>query len=317
MEGAVEAPSFCDYNLTQLIEISSDFGSLEPTFQTVSQAELAQEKARDRHDGAHRAAAQAAGHVGGAVLGVGLLGPMEGGLAAAPRLAGAATLTSREIASTLAAAGGVGVGAQALSDALDRGRRRSTLGDYIGAAGGGVAGVAALPFGPARAGAVDGAVTSTLQDVLNGRPVSLHDAGESAVLGNLLGGVAGLAGRAASHALGKTAKGKLGEALGWTRSVADGKPRELGPKRMDPLTDDEKLVKRKGGHWHPDGRRGEKRFEDKFGTDAKLRPNQRIARTRLGPNFQLNHFLPADIGKIVGVPAAAIAPQTTKEHHRR
>jgi hypothetical protein len=156
-----------------------------------------------------------------------------------------------------------------------------------------------------------------LQDVLKGRPVSLHDAGQSAVLGNLLGGAAGIAGRAASNALGKTAKGKLGEALGWVRSVADGKPRELGPKRMDPLTDDKKLVRKKGGHWYPDGWRGEKRFEDKFGTKAEPSPNQRLARARLGPNFQLNHWLPADIGKIAGVPAAASAPQIARDHHRR
>jgi hypothetical protein len=55
----------------------------------------------------------------------------------------------------------------------------------------------------------------------------------------------------------------------------------------------------------PDGRSGDLRFEDKFGTSAKLSPNQRRAREVLGEDFRLNHFLPSDIGKAASIPAAS------------
>src|SRR5258708_12102775 len=83
----------------------------------------------------------------------------------------------------------VGLGMQTASD-IAAGGRRSSFGDNAGAAFGGAAGAAALPFGPGRAGAVGGWVTSAAQDVFNGRPISLDRAGESAIPTNALGGLA-------------------------------------------------------------------------------------------------------------------------------
>jgi hypothetical protein len=59
------------------------------------------------------------------------------------------------------------------------------------------------------------------------------------------------------------------------------------------------------------------RFEDKFGIGAELTPNQIRAQAELGPDFQLYHFTPADIGKLIGVPAAATAPHLINDQRRR
>ena len=83
--------------------------------------------------------------------------------------------------------------------------------------------------------------------------------------------------------------------------------REWAPKSRDPLLD---------GYWYPDGRSGQMRFEDKFGIGAELTPNQIGAQTELGPDFQLYHFTPADIGSLVGAPAAATAPHLMNGHRR-
>lgn len=261
-------------------------------------ANLAQETARNRYDASHRAVAVGVGQVGGTALGLGLVGPMEGALAAAPRLPGAAALTGREATALLGVGAGIGVGVQTLSD-LVAGGRRSSWGDNLGAAVGGAAGAAAFPLGPARAGAVGASMTSAAQDMFNGRPVSLARAGESALAGNFMGGLAGVGGRAVSNALPSAAKGRLGEALGDVRSRISFQPREWAPKSRDPLLE---------GYWYPDGRSGQVRFEDKFGIGAELTPNQIRAQTELGPNFRLYHFTPADIGSLVGAPAGAAAP---------
>src|SRR6185312_2286073 len=131
------------------------------------EANLAEEHARDRYDASHRAPAQAIGQVGGTALGLALVGPAEGSVALSPRLAGAATLTGRETAALLGAGAGTGLAMQTASD-IAAGGRRSSNGDKAGAALGGAASVAALPLGPARAGAVGGWITSASQDAFNG-----------------------------------------------------------------------------------------------------------------------------------------------------
>ncbi len=260
--------------------------------------EIGRERARNTYDASHRAIAHGVGQLGGTALGLGLVGPMEGALATAPRLAGAAPVTAREGTALLALGAGTGVGMQMISDSA-AGGRRSSWGDDVGAALGGVAGVGTLPLGPARAGAIDAAVASAAQDLLNGRPISLEQFGRSAIAGKILGGLAGIAGRTRSNALPTAAKGRLGELLGEVRSRLDLKPRDWTPKSRDPLSK---------GHWYPDGRSGSLRLEDKFGIGARLSPSQIRAQAELGPNFQLNHFTPADIGKLFGVPAGAAAP---------
>jgi hypothetical protein len=268
------------------------------------QANLSQEHARNRYDKINRPVAQATGQVAGALLGLGAVGPMAGALAVAPRLAGAAALTGREGAAILATGGATGFGMQMLSDGVEG--RRSSLGDNLGAIAGGVAGAAALPFGPARAGAISASATSAAQDIFNGRPVAVERAGESAIAGNLLGGVAGVVGRGGANALPQRAKGLLGETLGDIRSTINGQRREWGPKARDEIYEG-------GPYWYPDGRTGSVRFEDKFGVSADLSPNQTLAQSALGSDFRLYHFLPADIGKVAGVPAAGVAPHMAQQ----
>ena len=88
--------------------------------------------------------------------------------------------------------------------------------------------------------------------------------------------------------------------MGTARSALNGERREWAPKSRDYLPN--------GRYWYPDGRSGSKRFEDKFGYGAKLSPNQIQAQQLLGPDFQLNHFTPSDVGGLVSVPASALAP---------
>ncbi len=276
-------------------------------------ANLQQQHALDEYNAVHRPIATTIGTIGGGLLGLGVLGPMEGALAAAPRLAGAAQLTARETVAILGAGGATGLGNQALSDAWND--HWSTPGDYAGATLGGIAGAGAglLRLGPARTGAVDGAVTSAAQDILNGRPVSTQQAVESALTGNVFGGVAGIAGRAWSNGLSKTEKGVLGEALGNIRSEVNGEPRAKGPKeRVSVDGVGAQVGTGKGAYIYPDGVSSAIVSEDKMGVKARLSRNQLIAQARMGPNFRLNHFLPADIGHITGLPTAGIGIQAVR-----
>ncbi|MBN9319090.1 MAG: hypothetical protein BGN86_07935 [Caulobacterales bacterium 68-7] len=269
-------------------------------------AEAREEADRNRYDAEHRRVAQTAGQVGGTVLGFAAVPGSTAGSAA--RLAGAAPITLREGASILGAGAATGVGAQAVGDmAL---YQRSSPGDYAGAALGGMAGAAAVPFvGAGRAGAIDGAVTSAAQDVFNGRPISVQDAGSNAVVGRA---GARVAEKAALNELGKLSgngKGRLGESLGPLRSLADWQPRDLSvrPGTRDPIPNDPRRR-----YWIPDGWRGERRFEDKFGPSADLSPNQRLARAGLDPTeFQLNHFLPKDVVAIFSRPISAVGAQAS------
>jgi hypothetical protein len=88
--------------------------------------------------------------------------------------------------------------------------------------------------------------------------------------------------------------------MGDIRSAINGNRREWTPKSRDYLAD--------GSYWYPDGRSGSIRFEDKFGYGAELSPNQVSAQAELGPDFQLNHFTPDDVGRLLSVPASAVAP---------
>jgi hypothetical protein len=265
-------------------------------------ANLASQHADDRYDAVHRPVANALGQVGGTVLGLAATGPGRV-VAAAPRIVGAAPITAREIAAMLGAGAGGGVVVQHYSDVL--GNRNPTWQNSLGAAAGGTAAVAALPFGPARAGAVDGAVTSAAQDLLNGRPVSLGDAGQAALLGGVLGRVGSAAGRA-TDGLSMKAKGHLGEALGSIRSTVNGMRRDFVPKSRVAIAGTSK-------YWYPDGSSGPlDLFEDKFGYDASPSSNQLLAMDAPGARVHLYHSTPDDVGNIVSIPAASIGPQVNK-----
>jgi hypothetical protein len=282
-------------------------------------ANLQQEQARDRYDAAHAPLAWSAASAGGGVLGLFTLGPEEAAAAAAPRLAGAARLTAKEAAGIVGAGGLAGLGSQTVSDIATG--HRSTLGDKSGAMLGGMAGGAALPFfGPSRAGAVNGAVTSATQDFLNGRPISIPQTVQSALTGGLLAGATGSVGRKWSDSLSTTEKGQLGETLGAMRSAVNGEPRWQGPKVRAPLSPKQTTpLQGKKTYWIPDGLDGPPpadpsepwpdMFEDKFGYGADTSPNQKIAQAKFGSRFRLNHFTPSDVGMVTAFPFLTAAPQ--------
>jgi hypothetical protein len=170
---------------------------------------------------------------------------------------------------------------------------------------GGVAAGAAAKLTPGRAAAIGGGVTAATQDLLNGRPVSLQGVANGVMAGRLVGGVAGRLGKNWSDGLSITEKGRLGEALGAARSRVNGRPSGVLPKKkMDGLKDaNGEFVDPKLKGWFPDRRDGDLRYEDKFGYKASTSANQDLAAVLLGPNFHLNHFLPDDIGRLVGIPS--------------
>ena len=282
-------------------------------------ANLQQELAQDRYDMIHRPVAQAIGNVGGGVLGLLAFGPEEAAAAAAPRIAGAMRLTAKEVAGLAGAGGMAGLGSQAVSDIATG--HRSSPGDKVGSVAGGMAGAVALPFlGPSRAGAVDGAVTSAAQDVLNGRPISVPQTVQSALTGGLLAGAVGSAGRRWSDSLSTTDKGRLGETLGGLRSGLNGEPRWQGPKVRAPLAPGKAIpLKGKQTYWVPDGLGGPPParleddwpdlFEDKFGLQADTSTNQKIAQKNFKSGFRLNHFTPSDVGMTAAFPFLTSAPQ--------
>jgi hypothetical protein len=287
-------------------------------------ANLQKGQARDGYDAVRRPVAQSAGSLGGGLLGLFALGPEEAA-AAVPRLAGAAKLTAKEVGAILSAGGLAGLGSQKLSD-IATGRHSST-GDLAGAVAGGIAGAAAFPLGPTRAGAVDGAITSAAQDLFNGRRVDIPQMAQSAMGGGLLSGFAGSAGRKWSDALSREAKGQLGETLGDTRGFVNGEGRMRNPKKRAPVTEGSAKTSRKGHYWYPDATEARvpedwtqplpKMFEDKFGYEAAVSDNQKLAQTQLGPKFQLNHFLPDDVGFITGLLSAGFGPQIVNRTQNR
>jgi hypothetical protein len=284
---------------------------------------LRQEQARDRYDAVHRPLAQSVGSVGGGVLGLFALGPEEA-VAAAPRLAGAAKLTAKEVGAILAGGGLAGLGSQKISDVATG--HHSSTGDLLGAVAGGIAGAAAFPLAPTRAGAMGGAVTSAAQDLFNGRPVDVQQMAQSAMGAGLLGGHVGRAGRKWSGGLSPVAKGQLGETLGDVRAFVNGEGRIRNPTKLAPVAEGNTGASYKQ-RWRPDATDGPipndwtqpmpKMFEDKLGYGAALSKNQTLAKSLLGGKFQLNHFLPDDVGLMTGLPAAGFGPQVVSQTQGR
>ena len=222
----------------------------------------------------------------------------EGYAVVAPRIAGAARITGREFGAIVGGTGAVGMGTQLATDAVTG--KITSPGDAVGAGLGGAAAGLALPLGPARAGAIDGAVTAASQDLLNGRPLSLEHAGQSATAGRAIAGVAGRLGRDWSNKLWSKEKGRLGETMGAVRSDVNGMKREVGPKTRERIPGTNKIT-------YPDGRSGDILFEDKFGYSAALSANQKLAKHAFEP-FKIYHFL-EDVGEVLSLPAAAITPR--------
>jgi len=259
----------------------------------------------NRTNARQRPVATAAGQAAGTVAGVALTGGGRQIVSAVPRLAGATRLTVGDVAGLLTGGAVVGVGAQTAED-LATGQRSPTS-DYVAAGTGGVASVAALPLGPARAGAVGGWVDSASRDMLAGRPLSLERAGQAAMMGALGGRYAGQGGYDWSNGLAPVAKGRLGETLGSFRSFFNGHPREILGKSLTLVPGT------KSTRWIPDGVSGDVFFEDKFGYKPRLSYGQRAAQRALGDNFFLSNFLPEDVALLTGIPAGLLAATLQQE----
>jgi hypothetical protein len=169
-------------------------------------------------------------------------------------------------------------------------------------------GAAAGKVGPRAAGAAEGLLTSAIQDLLNGRPIDWQQAGQSAAAGQYGAAIGAEAGKSWSDGLPPAAKGQLGESLGEARSTLNGLRRDWVGKTKDPLPN------RSG--WIPDGRHGRIKFEDKFGYDASLSPNQVLAQAHLGNDFVLYHSTPDDIGRLFAIPGSAIGTQIPASDQR-
>lgn len=284
---------------------------------------LRDERARGRLDAVQRPVARGVGNAGGAVMGVAAtaaVAPAVGVATAAPRLAGAAALTGREIAAIIGGGGVAGLGVQIGTDTLQG--RPSTAADSVGAAIGGAVGAAALPAGPVRAGAFGAAATTMAQDYLNGRTPSSDDAAQAAFLGGVFAGFADGAAQRWSNGLSTKGKGDLGDLLGITRSKLNGEPRPLvgyWPRNGDEVVDAENWIpitkkrdyinEERTLYWYPDGvSENLIRFEDKFGFDARLTPNQIIAQKVIGDRFILYHTVPPDVGKAASAISSPLAP---------
>ncbi len=288
-------------------------------------ARLALEQAQDANDSVNHPIARTAGQVAGVGAQFALMGPVGGAAARALTLgkaaqAAEAALTAKRIAQTtrmarpeaLGLMGGgaaTGVGTQAASDIAAG--RPSSFGDYASAGLGGAVDVGLMLRGmpPGRAGMVSGALSSTLGDVANGRPVSVDRAAQSASSGGYLGAAAGAGGRAHVQGLGNKAKEELGEFLSKGRTIL----------RRDATRTTEKtgVSVAKGKETKPDQRTwAGDLVESKFGRWAKLTPNQRLAWQQKLPGYRVDHFLPRDVGNLLGGPAGLFGALVPRDDWR-
>lgn len=260
---------------------------------------MAAERARDDYDARNYRAARTVGEIGGTALGLAALGPVDAMLAGGVRIAQAAPMVAREAA----VLGGVGAGGGVLSQGVTDLQRRhlGSVGDYAGSAVGGAATALASARGrPGQAGAIGGATTSIVQDALNGRSIDWSGAGQAALAGGYAAAPFGYAGRRYSDGLPMADKGKLGEAMGRVRTMANGREPIAGGERVR-LDGSGKITVL------DEGSSVGQMSEQKFGRSIRnLRPNQREAYNQFGDRYRVDHFLPRDVGAFVAYPFGQI-----------
>lgn len=275
--------------------------------------ELERQQERDRYDEMHRPKArmlgQFAGAAGGLTLGGGLASraalrmfPNSARIVRNAEPVARLGLDMRGV-NTVAAAGGATTGAV---DQLGRDFAKGQFSDvnaYAASTLAGVAGgIAGRYSGATGAGAAAGGLTPILQSTAAGRP-SLEGAGEAAVLGAIAGAATGHAantlGKYGASVLPPKWKGRLGEGMSLIKSVArDGKtpqlqvPVKVGSRRTiaDQVLED-----------------GAALLEAKFGRWAKLSKAQKAALRQFGPKYIIDHYLPKDVGRLLGVGAGVNA----------
>jgi hypothetical protein len=302
--------------------------------------ELAEERAADAYDEQHYGLARGSGRVAGFVGSLALTGGAGAGVKAGARVvlgakkldraAKAANKVKRIAAlnprglTGLAVGGGAvgGVAGQATSDVISG--DLSSLQEYGGAGLGGAtaalllraprvgSGKAAeavhrLVQNPRTVGGVEGAATAAYQGALEGRDVGLGEVANAARAGVIGGQFGDVAGKYGANALPRRAKEELGDNLSILKSVSEGEGlsllTQLGPKRRAAQNRQVAVPLPGGGSTRADHVTDTGRaIEAKFGAYARLEPRQIQARHELDPNrYQINHFLPTDIGRMAGV----------------
>lgn len=290
---------------------------------------IAHEKARDQYYDQHYPTARTVGEVGGALVPIPGAGPLalaklatkagrfakfaetlEHAARAGERIKQASRLTGRERLAATGAGALWGSGGQLYSDAMTG--HFSSPRDYLAAMGGGaLQAQLSLRGRPVMAGAGGGAATSVLQDVVNGRPVSLVNAAEAAGAGGAAGKIGDVIGRnrfyyhvpregpRAWHVVANNnqAKAAMGEQLSKLRTRIAGDRTASTEKRKLPLTG--------GGHTVPDQLTSIGHYiESKAGLFARLTKRQLQAYLELGSKYRVDHLLPHDIGTLYGFIAA-------------
>jgi len=116
----------------------------------------------------------------------------------------------------------------------------------------------------------------------------------------------------AANALPSSVKGKLGEGLSFAKSWARGETIPIEPTLSDAVKNNIPAPGVSAGpqQWVqlPNGRYARPDFmtdwgralEAKFGNSASLTKNQKLLIPLLGENFQVDHWLPRDIGDFSG-----------------
>lgn len=270
-------------------------------------ARLAAERERDAYDAKHFGTARTIGEIGGTAAGLLAFGPTRAALTGGTRMAAATALTGRDVLGLTALGAGGGVIGQLEADGLAR--RQGSLGDYAGAAIGGTVGVlGSLRARPGEAAALAGATTSMAQDALNNRAIDLEAAGHAALAARYVAAPLGKSTRVATNAISVQDKGRLGENLGRKRSLLNGDLQKTKQERVELKNGRTTVVDHKT--------RSGLKTEQKFGPSAKLTPNQRQAREELGDQYRVDHFLPQDVGVIVGLPAGFAASEGVLEVER-
>lgn len=260
---------------------------------------ISYEHERDRWYADHYGKTRTGGKLVGTALQILAGAPVEATAKLGSRIPQATALLKREAGTIAAAAGASGAGSQWLADKATG--HKSSIGDYVGAGLGGIAETPLLLISkPGAAGAVNGAVSSFAQDLLNGRAPSLGRAADAASLGTAVGGSVGQVARTVSNAASRAAKEQLGEWGSWLRTLS----------RWDTTA-----TTRKTAHLLPSKRRtfpdqrtnSGQLVESKFGLRARLSPNQLEAFYQPNLNYRVDHVLPRDIAAAVGMPTGQIS----------
>jgi len=285
----------------------------------------ARQEAQDRYEAEHYATARTVGGVAGTIAAIAATGGLGAEVSAArlaPQASRAAGLGVRALRlryGPVAAAGGAGSSASVIGQGLSdlASGRLSDVKTYAGAAvGGGVGGATTLYGGP-RVGAIaESVATASARSASTGEPVSLRDIEDGVVAGVYFGRLGELGGiNWADHLPSgfnkrdkRFSREKLGELMSELKSDTQGeltfdrqrrRPVEGGYTVVDQLTDLDTLI------------------ESKFGKSATLSNRQKAARRRYGDQYRVDHWLPADFGKLVGGTFGLTGGQAASREDRR